>query len=121
MDRSTLVYEWTERLFPHAKQPRLTFKQADAILSHVWSLFGQGEKPKLVDGYYARTNGVQIELPYQARTVPILLHEIAHAIILDKDSDDHGPAFVDLVIEIYATCLPRTKEEMKELAETMGL
>lgn len=119
MSRADLVYQWTEHLYPHARQVRLSLDDTKDVIRWAWSMFRTDDPPKLVQGRYSRTNGVIIELPYQAQTLPIILHEVAHALVLDADDDPHGEQFILMLIKLYESYLPSNR--LMESAREYGL
>jgi len=120
VNRAQSVYRWTEQLYPHRFQPILPIHQAEEIIKHVCLAYSK-DIPKLITGYHSRTNGKIIELPHQARTLPIILHELAHVIVMENDDDPHGTNFMKIISELYVAFLPRSREEIYAEARIFGL
>lgn len=119
MDRAQLVYQWTEHLYPHMRQVRLSFEDTQDVIRHAWTIYRTTKPPKLVLGRECRTNGDIIELPSHARTLPIILHEVAHSLILNADEDPHGEQFISALMSLYEAFLPA--QELRSSAESFGL
>ena len=113
-----MIHVWTITVCPPDKRKFLSLRDARSFLKNVWRIKKPRDPmPKILDGRYPRTDSQTIELPYWARTAPIILHEIAHILC----QDDHGPKFMETVINLYSEFLNIPKNYLEEEARNLGL
>ena len=133
-DQSEEVYRWTYDLFPMAEQPIMTLADAQYLVQHVWFFYrGADPAPLVVDipnrSESATGSRWAIRLPTWARRKPLILHEVAHSLSIDGDSnrcihDDynyHGPLYVALVMDLYSMFLGTSRDHMRERADYFGV
>lgn len=99
------VYEWTRNLFPD-DLPIMTLGQLQELTNRIWLTNGLDGPPRIKGGLgdgRAETDGLTIYIPLRARNMVILLHEIAHVIMIRNGLGvEHDDEFYRAVIRLYS-------------------
>lgn len=116
------VYAWERAHVPDfdGKQSyKLTLRQCEIMINRVWADYRPTETPpRVADGRgcsNAKGGRWRITLPRWARTVPIVLHELAHP-LTRSDLPAHGPEFVRLFIDLLVRYNEGDKAELLRTA-----
>lgn len=102
------VYEWTRNLFPVDLpiMPIMTLGQLQELTNRIWRTNGLDGPPRIKGGIgdsQAETDGLTIYMPLRARNMVILLHEIAHVIMIRNGFGiEHHDEFYKTVIRLYS-------------------
>ena len=99
----------------------LTLGECERFLSRVLTKAGV-DTVTLGDGRgarWARGGSWKITLPVWARTRPVMLHEAAHSIAVQRGvSDRHGPIFVRIYLDLLVRHLHLSADELLRSART---
>lgn len=126
------VYRWERRWVLGWDGPEMTLDECRALVERVLKAFGGRSFPRIADGRgtrIARGSRYRISLPRWARRRPIVLHEVAHALLPRGISmlggfgviPGHGPEFVRLFIELLVRYNGEDRRELCRLARKESL
>jgi len=100
------VYTW-ERALPAWPGPPLSLFECQELVARVWHDHLEAPAPRLTDGRSRRTacyvyEDHEIRLPRWSRTVMVVLHEAAHAILWSSipTAAGHGPEYARLYLDM---------------------
>lgn len=121
-NQKSAVYKWEREFFGSeweaTKTNFLTLDECQILINRVWKDYGRLSSPPFVkDGRgtrVARGSLVYINLPRWARTKPIVLHEIAHALLSWHRVAGHGPEFATLVVQLWVRYLGASSKELRQ-------
>jgi len=121
------VYAWERAHVPDFDGKgtyKLTLRQCEIMINRVWADYRPGEHaPRVADGRgcsNAKGGRWRITLPRWARTVPIVLHELAHP-LTPHPAAPHGPEFVRLFIDLLVRYDEGDKAELLRTARACRL
>ena len=122
------VYDWEKRcrLYEHGWESFqvLSLDECKSIVDRVWREFRITTKlPEVVPGRSNLTHAMfeplkwEIQLPHWTRQECMVLHEVAHAIVMTKCGFSkvqvHGPEFVRVLMELLVSFAGKNPEFLK--------